>query len=128
LVVRIDAAAQLGKNLMNGEPLPEIPPVDLRVMLSGSYFKDKLKLSLHGRYVLKQTRISPEFGKSATPAFWLMDLDVSYDAIRWLTLSGGVRNLFDMAYYEHLNRSVSGTGHPIYNPGRNIYLGLMARF
>jgi iron complex outermembrane receptor protein len=128
LAVRFDAAAQIGKNLMNGAPLPEIPPVDLRVMLAGSYFRDKLRPSIHGRYVLRQNRISPEFGETATPSFWLLDLDVTYAAFQWLSVSGGVRNLFDRAYYEHLNRSVSGTGHPIYNPGRNIYLGLTASF
>jgi iron complex outermembrane receptor protein len=128
LVARIDAAAQVGKNLVSGEPLPEIPPVDLRATLWGSYFKDRLRPSLFVRYVLKQERISSEFGETATPAFWLMDLDITYATFQWLSLSGGIRNLFDMAYYEHLNRSVSGTGHPIYNPGRNIYFGVTARF
>ena len=125
---RIDAAAQFGKNIENGETLPEIPPVDLRANLLGNYFKDKLRPSIHVRYVLKQSRISTEFGESATPAFWLTDLDITYDLFQWLSLSGGIRNLFDMAYYEHLNRSISGTGHPIYNPGRNIYLSLSASF
>jgi iron complex outermembrane receptor protein len=128
LVTRVDAAGQVGKDLVKGEPLPEIPPVDLRATLWGRYFKDKMRPSVQIRYVLKQSRISPEFGESATPSFWLMDLDVTYAAFRWLTISGGVRNLFDIPYYEHLNRSVSVSGQPIYNPGRNLYLGLTARF
>jgi iron complex outermembrane receptor protein len=128
LALSFDAAAQLGKNLVNGEPLPEIPPLDLRATVWGTYFKDKFNPSVHLRYVLEQNRISAEFGESATPAFWLMDLDLAFAAFHWLSLSGGIRNLFDLAYYEHLNRSVSGSGHPIYNPGRNFHLGMMLSF
>lgn len=128
LTLRVDAAAQLGRNHLNGEPLPEIPPVDLRSKLWGRYLGDKLRPSVNARYVLKQSRISSEFGETATPAFWLMDLDVSYAAFQWLTVSAGIHNLFDATYYEHLNRSVTGSGQPIYNPGRNLYLGIAASF
>lgn len=125
---RVDVAAQLGSNLVIGEPLPEIPPLDVRAGLHGSYLGNKLRPSLSARYVLDQSRISEAFGETETPSFWLMDLDVSYRAFKKFLISGGVRNLFDMAYYEHLNRSISRTGNPIYNPGRNIYLGITASF
>ena len=125
---RVDVAAQLGSNLDIGEPLPEIPPLDLRAGLHGSYLGNKLRPSLSARYVLDQSRISETFGETETPSFWLMDLDISYRAFKKFLVSVGVRNLFDMAYYEHLNRSISQTGNPIYNPGRNIYSGITASF
>ncbi len=128
MILRLDAAAQLGTNLVSNAPLPEIPPLDLRAVLEGSYFKDRLRPLIQARYVMEQSRISSEFGETATPSFWLIDLDASYDLFHWMSVSAGVRNIFNMAYYEHLNRSISGGGSPIYNPGRNIYFGLTASF
>jgi len=40
------------------------------------------------------------------------------------TLSAGVNNLLDEAYYEHLNRSVRGANAPILARGRNFYASL----
>ncbi len=110
-------------------PYPRyVLPMDLKVMLEGSYLKEKQRPSLLCRYVLKQNLISPEFGEPATPAFWLMDLDDTYSTLRLLAVSGEIRNLFEMTYYEHLNCSISETGYSIYNPSRNIYLRLTACF
>lgn len=125
---RLEVAVQLGANLETGEPLPEIPPLDVRAGLHGSYLSEKLRPALSVRYVMDQSRISEAFGETVTPSFWLLDLDLGFQAFKNVLLSGGVRNLLDMAYYEHLNRSVSSSGTPIYNPGRNIYFGITASF
>ena len=76
------------------------------------------------RHALKQNRISNNYGESKTPAFTIADIKASYDFSDKIRLIGGVRNLFDEAYYEHLNRSVKGSNKAIYAPGRSFYLNL----
>jgi len=125
---RIDLAATYGANLVSREPLPEIPPLDIRWTLSGKYFSNSLQPALYVRHVRQQDRISTVFGETATPAFWLIDMDISYRFRNLLEFSAGIRNLLDTAYYEHLNRSVRGTNTPIYNTGRNIFLALTLQF
>jgi iron complex outermembrane receptor protein len=128
LMFSTDIAATIGTDLSTGEPLPEIPPLDVRVALKGSYMQEKLHPGIRFRYVAVQSRISEVFGETETPSFWLMDLDISYLIRDRVLVSTGVKNLFDMAYYEHLNRSVRGSGTPIYDPGRNLFLGLTIQF
>jgi iron complex outermembrane recepter protein len=49
-----------------------------------------------------------------------------------VTLATGVRNLFDEAYYEHLNRQynpgVNPSGDALYEPGRRFFAELSIRF
>ena len=82
LSYRMDLAATRGVNKVMGTPLPEIPPVDIRASLAGSYLGNNLSPSINFRYVLQQSRVSAEFGETVTPSFWLIDLDISYHAFR----------------------------------------------
>lgn len=120
---RLEAAYTHGKNVGDGEPLPEIPPLDLRLSLSGEYGRFAPEISL--RSVLEQNRVSPSFGEMATPAFATMDFGAAFRFTPQLRLSGGVENIFDKAYYEHLSRRIPGGGRPLYAPGRNFYLALV---
>jgi len=114
-----------GQNLVTDAPLAEIPPLDIRLSLSGSYFDGKLNPALTYRYVTEQERISEEFGENNTAAFGLLDISVDYNLLKSLKMRAGVRNLLDEAYYEHLTRAYSGKpDSPLYAPGRNVYLTL----
>ncbi len=44
---------------------------------------------------------------------------------RYLNISAGVDNIFDNAYYEHLNRNIIGSTNNLYEPGRVFYINLM---
>jgi len=110
------------QDLERDEPLPEIPPLDLRFTLQGSYLKDRLKPEIAFRQVLQQARISTEFGETATPAFSLLDVKVAYAFTEKIRVSAGVNNLLDEDYFEHLNRSVRGSNDPIFAPGRNLFV------
>lgn len=120
----LSAAYTYGQDLERGEALPEIPPLDFRYTLSGSYLKNKLRPEATLRHVLAQNRISEEFGETKTPSFTLLDAQVSYQALGFLNLRAGVQNLLDAAYYEHLNRFVATMARPIYAPGRNWFVGV----
>jgi len=125
---QMGVAYTYAQDLTRNQPLPQIAPLDARYTLRGNYFEGKLKPSATLRHVLQQGRISPEYGETKTPAFTLVDVQVSYQVIGGLKLSTGVNNLFNVNYYEHLNRSVSGTANKIYAPGRNISASLNLTF
>ncbi|WP_461632567.1 TonB-dependent receptor domain-containing protein [Labilibaculum euxinus] len=121
---KVNVAYTYGKNMDFNQPLPEIPPLDIRYALGASFCRNKFHPEIMIRHALKQNRISNNYGESKTPAFTIADIKASYDFSDKIKLIGGVRNLFDEAYYEHLNRSVKGSNKAIYAPGRSFYLTL----
>jgi iron complex outermembrane receptor protein len=121
-----------GQNLSTNEALPEIAPLDIRYTISATLWGGRMSPELSVRHVLAQNRVSESFGEQASRAFTRLDASAhwrgrSSDAPRlgWteqLHIIAGVRNVFNTAYYEHLNRNIPGTGNPIFEPGRNIYI------
>lgn len=129
LTHQLSAAYTYGQNKVIDQPLPEIAPMDIRYALRGSYLDGKLKPEASVRYVVQQDRISTEFGETETPSFTLVDASVSYKISKLFNATLGAQNLFDVAYYEHLSRSVRGTNpRPIYAPGRNFYVSVLVNF
>jgi iron complex outermembrane receptor protein len=126
---RFSMAYTWGENRTTDEPLAEIAPFDTRFIIMGSYLESKLKPKVVVRYVTEQSRVSTTFGEKQSPEFALLDLDVSYKAWEKWIFSGGLKNVFDAAYYEHLSRMVKdATGNPIYNPGRSMYVSASFKF
>jgi iron complex outermembrane receptor protein len=121
---KVNLAYTYGKNTVMNQPLPEIPPLDIRYSLGGHFFKDKFHPEFSLRNVSKQNRISSEYGETKTPAFSLIDFKNTYSFNDRIQMIVGVRNISDQAYYEHLSRSVKGNQRPIYAPGRSYYLTL----
>ncbi len=118
----LSVAYTYGRDNVRKEPLPEIAPLDFRYTIMGSYFANKVRPLIVYRYVMQQNRISSSFGETHTPAFSVLDLALTWQISKIFSLSGGVQNLFNVAYYEHLSRFVKGQDYPVYAPGRNIYL------
>ena len=113
-----------GENKVDDEPLAEIAPLDIRYTLLGNYLEGKLKPEVSVRYVSQQDRISTSFGETVTPTFTLIDVKVHYQLLPALRATVGANNLLDVAYYEHLTRSVKGTPNAINAPGRNVFVSL----
>jgi iron complex outermembrane receptor protein len=118
---QISLAYTYAQDLEREQPLPEIAPLDLRYALSGSFMEGKLKPELVFRQVLRQNRIAAEYGETETPSFSLLNLQTTYVPSENTRFTLGINNLLDTNYYEHLNRSVSGSINPIYAPGRNVF-------
>ncbi len=118
---QLSFAYTYGKDSEKNEPLPEIAPMDIRYLLSGNYLNHTLVPEIDLRHVLKQDRISKDFGETETSSFTTLDLNVSYKFFKVFNITTGVQNLLDVAYYEHLNRLINGnaTQH-ILAQGRNI--------
>ncbi len=125
---QIAVAYTYAQDLELDEPLPEISPMDVRYVLSGNHLKGKLIPEIAFRYVMEQSRISEEFGETATPSFALLDVKVRYNITNDFRVNAGINNLLDKNYYEHLNRSLRGTQDPIYAPGRNAFINMSFNF
>lgn len=122
---RIMMAYTYGKDKDFNQALPEIPPLDFRYSLGAKLCKNKFQPEINFRHVLKQNRVAENFGETETPSFSLLDLKANYFLSDNVSIIGGVKNILDETYYEHLNRSVKGTAmKPIYAPGRSFYLTL----
>lgn len=118
---QIGIAYTHAKDLERNEALPEIAPLDFRYILIGNYLDGKLQPELTFRHVLEQSRISTEFGETATPSFSLLDVKLGYQLTNSSRITAGVNNLLDENYYEHLSRSVRGNNLPLFAPGRNAF-------
>jgi len=122
---RLSIAYTYGLNMVKDEPLPEIAPLDLRYSLRGNFLKNKFHPTINFRYVTKQDRISSDYGETETPAFSLIDVNLTYRITRYLSTNAGIQNLLNETYYEHLNRTIGGTTpREIFAPGRNFFLSM----
>jgi iron complex outermembrane receptor protein len=124
----ISVAYTYGQDLERSEALPEVAPMDFRYKIQANLLEGRLKPELSFRHVLQQDRISNEFGETVTPDFTLLDFNLAYAFGNASSFTIGVNNIFDVLYYEHLNRSVRGTAQAIYAPGRNISLSFNQTF
>lgn len=126
-----------GDNDTDGAPLAQQPPLELRLALT----RDAPRWSFGAllRAVARQDRVDPGKGNIAgqdigpTGGFAVFSVNAAYRFTKTFTLSGGVDNLFDRAYAEHLSRS--GTAIPgfvqtkrVNEPGRTLWLKARASF
>jgi iron complex outermembrane receptor protein len=118
----------VGSEIVENDPLPEIPPFEANLRAHWYFFDNDLKPEIHLRLVAAQNRISEAYDEKITPGFFTAGINLSYKFNQYLTMAGGVSNIFDVAYYEHLNRRIIGTDAPLYEPGRIFYLNVMVSF
>lgn len=123
-----ELAYTYGKNKDSGEALPEIPPMEFRYRLTGTFIQQKLQAEISYRHSFKQDRIAESYGETTTPAFDVVDLKASYRITQAISFRTGVNNLLDEAYYEHLSRNINGSTRPLYSPGRSFYFALAFNF
>lgn len=121
---RLGLAYTYAQDIARKDPLPEIAPMDIRYALIGDFLKEKLRLELNYRQVLRQSRVSSEFGETQTPSFALLNTQLNYQITQKAKIRVGVNNFFNNNYYEHLNRTVSRENNPIHAPGRNAYASI----
>lgn len=117
-----------GETLIRNDALPEIPPFETTVSLNYRMIKGKLIPKLSYRFVAVQKHISKAFYEAETPGFSILNLFVVYKASKNIEINAGINNIFDVSYYEHLNRRITGSSEKLYEPGRvffvNLYLAI----
>lgn len=109
---------------VENDPLSEIPPLEGTVKFSRKFFGGKLVPKASLRAVAPQNHISKAYEERTSPGFVLAGLSVYYRFNDYLEVTAGVDNLFDAAYYEHLNRNIIGTKENFYEPGINAFINL----
>ncbi len=107
-----------GKNNGNGDPLPEIPPLDATLGVKYSSVQNGIWAQFDGHFAARQNRVSILSGEDRTPAFEVFDLRAGYTGFSHLHIYSGIENIFDREYYEHLSRA------NLPSAGRNIYLSV----
>ncbi|MDY6026439.1 TonB-dependent receptor domain-containing protein [Bergeyella zoohelcum] len=104
------------------QPLPEIAPLDFRWNLYADFHP--ISFAAKFRYVAPQNRINKDFGELKTPDFYTVDLETQYQVFKNARLELHLLNLFNRAYAEHLNRTLStDKNQRILAAGRNFSLG-----
>jgi iron complex outermembrane receptor protein len=112
-----------GQNTDLDEPLPLIAP--LTAHLAVKYERQKYWLNLRSRLVAEQNRVAESFGEVPSPGFVTFDFSAGYEPAEGLSIGAAVLNIFDTAYYEHLNFSYRNSDllqGRILEPGRNFTL------
>ncbi len=113
-----------GDTLLLNDPLNEIPPFEANAKLMLFLFDRKLNLNLNTRIIAGQNRVSEAFYEQTTPGTVLLNFYAGYKLSEKVTLNGGVYNLLDEYYYEHLNRRMIGSSQKIFEPGRRFFINV----
>jgi iron complex outermembrane receptor protein len=124
-----DMAYTWAQNFDFDVPLAQIPP--FMAILGLEFDQNKYFLALKSRIVAAQNRVSETYMEVESPAFATLDFKVGYEPVYGLSLGAAVLNIFDTAYYEHLNFSYKNSNSlsgPIYEPGRNFTCYIQYRF
>jgi iron complex outermembrane receptor protein len=110
------------------DALPEIPPFEATMNAYYKFLKGKLIPSLKLRMVAPQKHVSEAFYEQETPGFALLDFSIRWKIAKFVELNTGISNIFDRAYYEHLNRRIIGSTENLYEPGRVFFATVYAQF
>jgi iron complex outermembrane receptor protein len=112
---------------ISDDAVPEIPPLEANLNVHYRLLKGNLTPKVTLRYVADQRHTSEAFYEEDTPGFTLLNLSIVYTINKYAKLNCGINNVFDRAYYEHLNRRIIGSKENLYEPGRVIYTTLSIR-
>ncbi len=115
-----------GKRRDESDDLYRVAPLNNRLALI--YEQHAVMLSLESVLYAKQSKVSDFNAEEETSGYGIVNLSGSYRLTPQLTFSGGIENLFDNRYQDHLagyNRNADSdiaVGDRLTGPGRNVYL------
>lgn len=104
-----------------GAPLQEVPPFGGLVSLRWDI--DWVFVEAEEQFALPQARVDASVKEQPTAGWLTTNLKVGF-IIRGITVMGGVGNLFDRKYFEHLSylRDPFASGVRVPEPGRTVFL------
>ncbi|MCT3649044.1 TonB-dependent receptor [Elizabethkingia anophelis] len=116
------AAYTYAQNMSQDVPLSEIAPLETRLRLEGNF--NNITLGAEMRYTGQQNRTNPLFGEFATKDFTLFNLDARIEVFKNFNVALQLRNIFNRAYTEYLNKTMYSSGYTqrFMSPGRNFSL------
>lgn len=115
-----------GKNQTDGQALPDVHP--LTGNLGIAYTQDNWGISGHWRWAAAQNRVPS--GGLTTSGYGVVDASVFYRPSKHVQLNLSVYNIGNKRYwtYADVARQTAATVERQTQPGRNVHLGLTARF
>jgi outer membrane receptor protein involved in Fe transport len=113
-----------GETTINNDPLGEIPPLETNVNLAINLLNRKLNIIIGSRIICSQNRVSEAFYEVKTPSTVLFNISGLYKINEKIHISGGIHNIFNEYYYEHLNRRMIGSSDKLYEPGRRFFINI----
>ena len=116
------------EDMLFGEPLFGIPPFEQRYALEIHNPARTRWLELLVTGTAAQDRVATTRFELATAGWTTVDVSLGLELAAGVTLRGGVRNLTDEFYVNHLNSLNPFTGRRIAEIGRSGYLGLEYAF
>lgn len=114
-----------GEEALDNDAMPEIPPLEGTIAVSWPLFGGQLVPRASMRIVAEQGHISESYEEDATPGFAVLDLGLNYRFNDYITVTGGINNVLDEAYYEHLNRRIIGSKGNFFEPGRIFFINMV---
>lgn len=115
-----------GRDTKNNEHLPLIPPLNGRTGFK-YHFPGSITVNLYSRWAARQNKTAE--GETSTPGYAIVHLSahtapIDLDIAR-LRFTGGVENMFDKAYQNHL---ATNRGAIKIEPGRNLFIKMQLHF
>lgn len=129
LTAHVSGSYLWGKNLETDRPALGVAP--LRGDLGLRWEPQGGRVYVEGTLTAtaRQDRVADKrLGEQSTNGFLTLDLQGGVDIGRGISLDGGVTNLTDTNYVNHLNAKNPYTGTPIPEPGRVLFLGATYAF
>jgi iron complex outermembrane receptor protein len=117
---KASVTAMRGTNRDDGEPLPQITPVQGTVSLRWKPVRHRHDVIV--RWAAPQRRVSSVAREDRTAGYWTLEWNATVRLSDRVELRTGVENIFDRRYHDHLSFNNLPAG------GRNIYAGLDVRF
>ncbi len=119
-----DIAYTKATNETYDEPLAQVAPLSAHLGLK--FEKKSYWIDLRTQFVAEQDQLSASFKETVpTPGYTTFDIRLGVEPIKNLKLGAAALNIFDEAYYDHLNFTFKNTvdnvvGGRIFEPGRSF--------
>lgn len=118
-----------GRDRTLDEPALGIAPPSLDLGARWQPEEDGYFLEAVGHLVARQDRVARARGEQPTPGYATLDLSGGTVLLdERVELRGGIRNLTDVAYADHLNARNPFTGQSIPEPGRIVHVDVRVAF
>lgn len=123
----VAVAYTYAEDLDKKTPLAEIAPLNLKWNLEGIY--EQFSYGINYRFSGAQNRVNTDFKELKTPDFSVVDLYTNFSIQKNIIFQVEISNLFNRAYAEHLNRTLSSNYQQrLLERGRSFNLGVFVNF
>jgi iron complex outermembrane receptor protein len=117
-----------GRNTTDDRNLSNMAPLNGQVHTR--YVRETWYAGSRISFATGQSQVDSEYGEEEAPAWSTVDIFGGYTVNKTVQLQAGVDNVFNHAYFTHVNRTDSFTGesYKVMEPGTNIWARVAAKF